>query len=386
MTRSRGQVLPRGKGAWLVRVSFGLDPATGRRIRRAKLVKGTKADATRELTAMLKDAAHGVRPLVEPGTRVRAYLIDATETHQQLGVQTKAKNVAAFRSLPDWIGNLPLRDLTTSHLDRLFAAMLEAGKTPGTVSYLHRIIRARLTGAVKRKLLLANPAAVANAPAQGKGETTALSAAEAARLTAVCRERDDGALWLLMLTTGLRPGELLALRWADFDGRRLQVRRALVRAEKGAWRFGPTKTKKERSVMVPSTVEALLRSHRARQATQRLQLGEHYRSDLDLIFAGPDGGPLWWTTLSRTFRLELRPAAGIARRVRPYDLRHSAATLLLEMGEHPKVVSELLGHSSVSITLDVYSHVAPNLLERVADRFDGLLGSVGTPTRTPASG
>lgn len=211
------------------------------------------------------------------------------------------------------------------------------------------------------------------------------------------------ALWVLLTLTGLRPEEALGLKWEDIDGTTLRVQRALVRAGEG-WHLEPTKTRQSRSVPLADMAAKALTSHRARQSQVRLQLGAEYVSR-GFIFATDTGEPLHWGNVTRR---HFRPMlARLARRLlgepevppsvpkrerraaleawkvsnrivltraglvgfRPYDLRHTAASLLLAAGEHPKVVSELLGHSRIALTLDTYSSVAPNLVERATDRL-----------------
>jgi integrase len=220
-----------------------------------------------------------------------------------------------------------------------------------------------------------------------------------------------GALWTLLLLTGLRPGEALALRWDDLEGSRLRVRRALVRLADGSWTFEETKTKKGRSVTLPVTAARILQRHKARQAEVRLLLGPEYASHV-LMFSTERGEPLDWHTLVHRYyrpllrRLALRvvgesptapsrdgltlPAfrdatqahdkrvtAALAvtglDRLRPYDLRHSAASLLPAAGEHPKLVSEMLGHARFGLTLDTYSHLIPGLEGRAAERLESVI-------------
>jgi integrase len=176
----------------------------------------------------------------------------------------------------------------------------------------------------------------------------------------------------VLLTGGLRPAEALGLRWSDVDGDRLSVQRALLRPRGGGWQLAEPKTARSRRVVVLpwSTVRALAH-HRARQAEERLAVGSAYR-DHGFVFATNDGEPLDVHNVSaRVFKPLLREA-GLPD-IRLYDLRHSAATLRLANGENPKIVSEMLGHSSVVLTLDTYSHVLPEMQRESANRLESLL-------------
>jgi integrase len=176
------------------------------------------------------------------------------------------------------------------------------------------------------------------------------------------------------LTTGLRQGELLALRWADVDleGRRLAVRGSLHRPAGGGWTVEEPKTTRSRRpvVLAPLAVRALV-AHRCRQGAERRAAGPRW-ADHDLVFPNRVGRPLANQNLiSRDFR-PLLERLGLPR-IRFHDLRHTAATLLLEAGVHPKVVSELLGHADVGTTLDLYSHVSPAMHAAAAQALGELL-------------
>ena len=178
-----------------------------------------------------------------------------------------------------------------------------------------------------------------------------------------------------MLVTGLRPGEALGLKWGDVDWeqQRIRIQRTLVRDEDHDWRLSEPKTaRSRRSVVVPISTMETLRRHRSDQAEERLRQGPEYSADLDLVFANGRGDPLDYRVVVQRHFKPLVKAAGLEP-LRPYDLRHTCATLLLAGGEHPKVVAERLGHSSTVMTMDVYSHVLPDMQEAAADKLERLL-------------
>ena len=181
------------------------------------------------------------------------------------------------------------------------------------------------------------------------------------------------ALWLLLLTGGLRPGEALGLKWGDLDGNRLHIQRALIPGAKGAWKLEDVKTERSRRVVVlPETTARALVNHRRKQAEQRLAAGQHYQ-DFGLIFAMPSGTPPDYRGLVQAHFKRVLKRAELSPSLRVYDLRHTAATLLLQLGENPKIVAERLGHSTVTQTLDTYSHVLPDMQERSATRLEQAL-------------
>jgi integrase len=186
------------------------------------------------------------------------------------------------------------------------------------------------------------------------------------------------ALYVLAVFTGMRPGEMLALRWSDLvldDPEPVaRVRRSLSKDDDGRLVVKSTKTEKGRAIaLLPQVVEAL-QTHRKRQAEQRLKYSGLWR-DEDLVFPSQTGGPMSWDNLVRRNLKPLMRAAGLPETTRPYDLRHTFATLMLEQGENPKVVQEVLGHSRITHTMDTYSHVSPNIQKeafgRLGKRLEG---------------
>ncbi len=180
-------------------------------------------------------------------------------------------------------------------------------------------------------------------------------------------------LYVLAVTTGMRLGELLALRWANVDlpNHRLSIRGTLTRGEDG---LAVTETKSGRARVVLLTAAAVdaLHPHRTAQAAERLRAGTAW-SDLDFVFTNELGRPLDPSNVRlRSFRPAVE-RAGLPR-IRFHDLRHTAATLMLGEGVHPKVVSEMLGHAQIGITLDLYSHVTPTMQEAAVQALEALLG------------
>ena len=196
------------------------------------------------------------------------------------------------------------------------------------------------------------------------------------------RERQDAFLRLLEdqvrhLVTGMRPEEYLALHWKDIDLRQgsATVQRTLCwRREKGGgWYFGEPKTSQSRrTVPLPASIVRELGHHKTCQAEARLKKGAKYQS-LDLVFATDSGGPLHSENLAtRNFRA-IRDRAKLPSSITPYSLRHTCATLLLLAGENPKVVSERLGHSSIVMTLDTYSHALPSMQQAATEKLEKML-------------
>jgi integrase len=212
-------------------------------------------------------------------------------------------------------------------------------------------------------------------PQPEKKEIRPLSPEQSRTLLGAAKGEKHEALYVLAITTGMRQGELLAIKWEDvnFEAGVLQVQRTLSTATGGGFTFSAPKTaKSRRSIKLPNTALSSLRKHRKAQLEERMRLGELF-VDHDLVFASRVGTPISRQDLiTRSFKPLLKQA-GLPD-IRFHDLRHTCATLLLGKGVHAKFVQELLGHATISITLDTYSHVLPGMGDAAAGAMDEALG------------
>ena len=212
-------------------------------------------------------------------------------------------------------------------------------------------------------------------PRRTSPEITTWNPKQVATFLAVGDEHYLAAFWRLALLTGMRRGELLGLKWEDvnLDQGTLAVRRTLSRGKGGSWELGQPKTAAgRRSIALPESCVATLRKQRSHQNTERLRLGELWE-DQDFVFANRTGGPLHVNSMNLQFK-KLIKASGLPK-IRFHDLRHTSATLLLGQGVHPKIVQERLGHADISMTLNRYSHVTPDMQRLAADTIDAALES-----------
>jgi integrase len=268
------------------------------------------------------------------------------------------------------LGSMPLRALTPLHLQRLYARQLEAGFARGTVLNLHLVLTQAFGQAHRWSLITTNPAAFAQPPRPHRRDPVVPNQAVVARLL---REVEGTPLVLpvrLAVSTGMRRGEILGLRWADLDpGFAVAHVRRSLQVVRGELIFCEPKTaRSRRSVPLPALVRPDLAAHRGAQRLRRATAATW--QDLDLMLDRGDGGPLNPGTLSSRWHHFCR-RRGLPP-VRFHDLRHAHATLMLLQGVHPKVVSERLGHASVGITLDTYSHVLPSMQAEAVRAFDRL--------------
>jgi len=362
--------------SWGYKFSFS-DPSTGKRRQVMRRGFPTKKAAQAALTEALAEHQRGER--VEP-TRmtVGQYLTDQWLPMRRSQVKATTwssySDVIHGRIVP-MIGGLPLQAITPRHVADLYRDLLDHGGrdqrrnggrlSARSVRYTGMVLRRALDDAVRLGLLQRNPAAQVERPRADAVEMQVWTVDEARAFLATAGEHRLSALWTLLLTTGLRRGEVLGLKWGDLDldAGRLAIRRTLV-ANGYTPEWSTPKTEKSTRVVAidPGTVEAL-RAHRRRQLEERLALGEGYRDD-GLVFCRPDGTILHPQNVSQTFeRLEAK--AGVPR-IRLHDTRHTAATVMLALGVPLKVVSERLGHSSTKITADVYQHVSEHMQAEAA--------------------
>jgi integrase len=261
------------------------------------------------------------------------------------------------------LGRLKLKKLTPAHLAGFYQDRLAAGFAPASVNKLHVTLYQALDQAVKWHMIPRNPTAAVKAPRPAPKEMRTLSAEETRRLLEAARGDKLEALYVLAVTTGMRQGELLALKWQDIDleTATISVRRTLTRTDGGKRVvLGETKTKKSRRTIRPTEAAVrALREHLDRQLGQIERLGDLYW-DQGLVFASEVGTPMNPSNLRKRSFTSLLKRARLPQ-IRFHDLRHTCATLLLSRNVHPKYVQELLGHANIAITLDTYSHVLPGM-------------------------
>jgi integrase len=271
------------------------------------------------------------------------------------------------------LGSIKLKDLNPAQVRWFYRDRLDSGLSPASVHKLHVVLHKALKAAVSDGLIPRNVAAGLKLPKLSREEIDPLNREEARRLLEAAKGERLEALYMLALNTGMRLGELLALNWDDVDleGEVLRVRRTLTRAGK-VYTTGEPKTRNSRRVirLTGAAVEAL-RGHLPRQLEEMGRMGSLYQPG-GLVFATEVGTIVNPSNVRNRSLKPLLKKAGL-RPVRFHDLRHTCATLLLLKNVNPKIVSELLGHASVSITLDVYSHLMPDMQEKAARALEEAL-------------
>ncbi len=375
-----GHIRQRSSGSFEIRYTLGTNPATGKRKMATATVHGARKDAEKEIRRLLRALDLGEH--VDP-TRmtVRKWLAIwlaavreeiAPKTHERYG-----EIVNGF--LAPALGNLPIVRLAPAQIQEAYAGWSAGGRrdgrpgglSPQTRRHLHRILSAALTRAVEQQVIGRNPcdAFKKRLPKVERHEMMTLTTEQAQRLLAAIRHHRVFWPVLIALATGMRRGEILALRWRniDLDHGNVAVVESLEQTNAGL-RFKRPKTDKTRAVVLPGFAIEELRRRKREQAEELLKLGVRQDGDT-LVCARADGLPLPPRSLTHEFAKVAGRFDGVPR-VRFHDLRHSHATQLLLAGVHPKIAQERLGHSSISVTLDLYSHVTPTMQEDAAAKLD----------------
>lgn len=385
--RGDGSVYQRQDGKWVGEATVGRR-ADGARDRRY-VYADTCEEAQEKLRKLLYERDRGL--LADPGKQtlgefLASWLRDVAKPSVRQRTYRNYAGVVNTHISPV-LGGIRLVKLSPQHLQRFYREKQEQGLTR-TVRLCHAVLHRALGQATKWGLIPRNPADLVDPPKVPKKEFKPLSPEEAQRFLAAAEGDRFHALYVLAVTCGLRQGELLGLKWEDLDLERgvLQVRHQLqwVRAE-GEERKGkkraepkwvltePKSAKSRRVVSLPAVAVAVLKKHKAAQAEERLRMGEVWQ-DLGFVFCTSIGTPESPSNLRKRSFVPLLEKAGLPK-VRFHDLRHTCATVLLAQGVHPKLVQEQLGHSQISLTLDTYSHVMPDMKREVAAKMDALFGA-----------
>jgi integrase len=299
------------------------------------------------------------------------WLSDVVRPHRAPATYTEYESVTRNHIKPR-LGTILISELGAAHLQGLVSEKVREGYAPSGVRRIYAVLSSALKQAVKWKLLAVSPAEGVVLPRSYATSTTAtrgaLSAEQVRRLFAAAREWRGGRLYpilVLAVSTGLRQGEILGLRWSDIDLDRgtLTVRRTLHQD----MTFGPTKAKRERLITLSGALRDMLVSHRRRNALESLRAPIGTKSSLGLVFVNSDGRPVNRAVLLQSFKRLCRREGLPA--ITFHELRHTCATLLAERGVHPSEVQRILGHADIKTTLGTYTHAWP---EQARDAAEGL--------------
>jgi integrase len=300
---------------------------------------------------------------------LRQWLSDSVRDTVRRSTYERYESIVRVHLIPT-IGRIKLKTLTPAHVRGLYRAKLDVGLAPRSVLHIHRTLSKALKQAVMDGLIPRNIADAVKAPQAHKKEVKPLTPAEVTLLLSAASGDRLEALYITAVHTGLRRGELLALKWTDvdLDAKTLSVQGSL---DKDGTFNPPKRSKSRRTEKLTSQAAEALKGHRARQNEERLQLGSLWE-DRDLVFPNRSGKPMNADNLYHRGFKPLLKKAGLSG-FTFHSLRHTCATLLLSKNVNPKIVSEMLGHATISQTMDTYSHVMPGMGDIAAEALESAL-------------
>jgi len=363
--------------SWQITIDNGFD-ASGKRIRTFKTVSGTKREACDVMHEMMSKFKSGT--YVEPSkVTVAQYLKQWLETYVKPKLSPTSYDgyrINIEKHIIPTLGTIYVQQLREEDILNLYSKLMLEGRRDGkgglsakSVLYVHRNLKEALQHAKIKKVIERNPAEHLQAPKPKKYKTKIYLKGELKELYVNAKGTELEVPVALAIELGLRRGELLGLQWADvdFENRTININNNLVRTIKGIVLRTPKTDSGSRSLVISESLVEILRAHFRRQGEIKVKLGEHYK-DHDLVCCNADGTPANPVWFSRKFAKFLSKHG--LKKIRFHDLRHSNATLMLKNGIPAKVASQRLGHSSIGITLDLYSHVMNEMQQDAVDKIE----------------
>lgn len=360
-----GSIYQRKDGRWAASMTL-------EGLKRKTFYGKTRKDVQEQLKRALHEQQQGTLA-TGPKQTVKTYLEHWMEDVHKPSIRLSSyrkNSVLLNRHIVPAIGHIQLQKLTAQQVQAFYAQKLKEGLSVSMVRGMHALLHKAFDQAVRWKIVSVNVCGAVSAPTEIRHEMQILSKEQAQKLLESAKGHRLETLLTVALATGMRKGELLALRWEDvnLEEMSLQVKRTIVGQYNGEYRENEPKTVSgRRNILLPQFAIDALKQHRIRQLEARLQAGEAW-VDRGLVFCNVDGDYLPLTTLYYSFQALLKKAE--LPSVRFHDLRHSAATILLSMGVPVKVIQELLGHSQISVTLNTYSHVLPSMQQEAMQKMN----------------
>lgn len=366
--QNEGSIYKRKDGRWSAAVTLGYENGM---LKRKSLYGKTRAEVQNKLTATLNDIRQGI-PIVTQQQTVSEFLdrwlSDCVKPSVRPKTYRSYEQLVRIHLKPA-LGKHRLEKLAPQHVQHFMNDRLEKKLSPRTVQYLRAVLRKALYQALKWNLVARNVATLVDSPKVERPEIRPMFPDEAKKFLKAIKGHRLEALFSVALAMGLRQGEALGLRWEDidWDARIIRVRNSLQRINKRL-ELSELKTKNSRrDLPLIDTVLKALKAHRSRQLKEKLAAGSHWQ-DTGFVFTTSIGTPLDARNVVRSYHALLEDAKLSAHRF--HDLRHSCASLLLAQGVPLKVVSEILGHSQMSITADYYAHIAPEMHRDALNHMD----------------
>lgn len=374
----KGHIRERSPGNWAIILDV-VDPETGKRKRKWHSFKGTKRGAQKECARLITEIQNG--GYVEPNKILLSDLLLRWIDHAKSQVTPKTHErytEVVKKNLIPALGGVHLTKLRPAQISAAYTKALANGRrdgkgglAPATVVLMHRLLKKALKQAVRWELTARNPADAVDPPVV---ERKAMNTYDLDQTIVLLDNLEKSRLLIpvmIAVLCGLRRGEIVALRWRHIDlaNGTLTVSESIEQTKEGV-RTKPPKSGKGRVVTLPAMLAARLRQFRVEQAEELLAIGVR-QTAATYLYTREDGEPVQPRTLTQAWS-KLAASSDLPK-IRLHDLRHAHATHLLGSKVHPKVASERLGHSRVSITLDLYSHVLPGMQEEAVARVDEAL-------------
>jgi integrase len=362
-----GTYRQRAAGTWEARLSV----EGGRRM---SFYGRTQTEAAQKLREAKKRAEQGLDLLADKLTLeefLARWLRDSVKPSVKAKTYEGYESIVRVRVVP-YLGKKKLAKLSALDVQGLYTTLAAAGLAARSIQHTHRVLHRAFEQAMRWNLIMRNLCDGAQAPRAERSEMQVWTPEQAQAFQAATSSHRMGALYTLALSTGMRQGELLGLKWTDVDlsSATLTVRRSLQWQRERKYQFVEPKTSRSRRrIHLSKAAVSALRSHKDRQAFLQREAGEFWQEQ-DLVFCDDLGGPLAPSHQTATFK-EAAAANGLPV-IRFHDMRHTAATILLAKGVHVKLVSEMLGHSTIVLTLDTYSHLIPAMHGDAADAMDAI--------------
>ncbi|MGG3962181.1 tyrosine-type recombinase/integrase [Geobacillus stearothermophilus] len=363
------------KKGFYFRIDVGKDPVTDKRKQASFGPFRTKTEAKKELLKIKNQVDDG--SYFKESTEDFSMFMERwfnTSYKRTVEITTaKSREYVIRNHIMKYFQHKKINEITTFDIDSFYVDKLDSGYSGAYIRQMHNLLNQAFDQAVRWSLVKVNPVKNAKPPKVKSEEKITWTVDEVNRFLNLIKDSSMEIPYLLAIFTGMRRGEVLGLKWddVDFENKKIRIKRSLCFVSGKGLIFKEPKTKKsKRQISISQHVVNVLKKHKQKQEFQKEKLGTQYQ-DNNLIVCTDDGKPLDPRSLLRQFYRLIEEAS--VPRISFHDLWHTHATILMQQGENPKVVSERLGHSRVGITLDLYSHVSDDLQEQAAEKFENAL-------------
>ena len=374
-----GTIRQRKDGRWEARYSCGYNPKTGQPIR--KSVYGlTQKEVREKLTSTIKsidDNTYIAPSAITVESWLDTWLKEYVKSSVKLLTFTSYDTISRVHIKPT-LGRIKLQALKAPQIQALYNSLLAEGKSPKTIKNIHGVLHKALDKAVKIGYITTNPASVCDIPRIEKKEIKPLNTDDISRFIKRLQTEEYKNLYLTTLFTGMREGEVLGLTWdcVDFERGTITINKQLQKEKTSGAKYyiAETKTSKIRVLTPAPYVMSLLKEEQTKQKQNRLRLGYLWDNPLNLVFTTETGRYIAFSTVYKRFK-RIVAELGVPDAMF-HDLRHTYATLALQEGDDIKTVQTALGHSTVSTTLDIYSHTTETMKEKSSQRMNNFISKV----------